>query len=209
MTDRFFAGKEVQKWSPQGDPLWSRYFADRSTTSGDLQLAANGTVLIGSSIQGTVDFDPSAKVYAITSVNAAGYVLGLSSAGKLNSFVMFNATNGSGISSVSEIETDNSGNIYAAGFYSGNVDFDPSGRVLNLPNTGAFIAKLNGANSLVWAKSIQRTSGSGAVSVTGLMLDPLGSLFVLGNYSGTMTWTLIRTQEWRFVPIRSILICIF
>ena len=187
LTDRLFTGREVQKWSPQGNLAWSRYFADRATLVGDLAIAANGNILIGSSLQGTLDFDPSARTYFVSSVNPAAYLLSLTSNGGFSSIVLFTATNGSGISALNSVETDNAGNTYVAGFYTGNVDFDPGRSVVNLPNTGAFVAKLNKSNNLVWAKGIQRTGGSGSVLVAGLELDNFGNLFMLGNYTGMTT----------------------
>lgn len=53
--------------------------------------------------------------------------------------------------------TDDSGNIYTTGFFSGTVDFDPGVGVQNLTSSGnsdIFISKMNSVGQFIWAKKM-------------------------------------------------------
>lgn len=53
--------------------------------------------------------------------------------------------------------TDNSGNVYAVGYFSGTVDFDPSNNVVSKSSQGgrdAFITKYSPSGSLIWVKTV-------------------------------------------------------
>ncbi len=103
----------------------------------------------------TVDFDPGAGVYKLTSAgandifitksNAAGrFVWALRMGGDLND---------SGFS----IAVDASANVYVTGQFSNSVDFDPGDGKFNLTSAGladVFILKMDVSGNFIWAKSI-------------------------------------------------------
>ncbi len=100
-------------------------------------------------------------------------------------FKWVNPIGGTGVDRSNASATDAAGNVYVTGYFSGTVDFNPSGAVANLVATGtqdAFIVKYNSAGAFVWAKSI---GGIGNNSGTAIAVDVSGDLLVGGYFSGT------------------------
>lgn len=80
------------------------------------------------------------------------------------------------------ILTDQAGNIYISGQFSGTVDFDFSSNTTALTAQGgddAFFAKYNAKRELQWVKSI---SGSGFESIARMTLDQAGNLYIIGGF---------------------------
>ncbi|HAS44309.1 MAG TPA: hypothetical protein DCS93_27780 [Microscillaceae bacterium] len=84
-----------------------------------------------------------------------------------------------------QVLTDQAGNIYIAGLFSGTVDFDFSTNKTELTAQGgsdAFFAKYNANRELQWVKSI---SGTVAEDITQIVLDGAGNLYITGIFGGT------------------------
>ena len=81
------------------------------------------------------------------------------------------------------ITTDNLGNVYTVGRFSGSVDFDPGPSVSILTSTAswnAFISKFDAAGNFVWAKKID----GGLCQAFGVTIDNNGNIYVTGFFSG-------------------------
>jgi len=92
---------------------------------------------------------------------------------------------GSGTDRARGVAVDPSGNVYVAGTFTGSVDFDPGNGASGLTSLGAtdgFLAKYTGAGAFVWAV---RFGGAEADSVTALVRDNAGNLYVAGGFQGT------------------------
>jgi len=84
------------------------------------------------------------------------------------------------------ITTDNAGNVYTTGGFSGTIDFDPGAGTLNLVSAGSndvFISKTSASGTLVWIKQLVGASSQSGNSIT---LDGTGNIIVTGEFSGTM-----------------------
>ena len=84
-----------------------------------------------------------------------------------------------------QVLTDQAGNIYVAGTFSNTVDFDFSANKTELTaqgNSDAFFVKYNAKRELQWAKSI---GGSAFVSITRMVLDEAGNIYVTGGFDET------------------------
>jgi hypothetical protein len=77
--------------------------------------------------------------------------------------------------------TDNAGNVYTTGFYSGAVDFDPGPAVYNLYSGGMYVLKLDANGNFIWAKSVE-----GFCQGRALTLDVNSHIYVTGNFSGML-----------------------
>ena len=91
------------------------------------------------------------------------------------SVAAFDADYGSGI------EVDLAGNIYTLGSFNGTVDFDPSVNSFFIPSfsgRGLFVSKMNKEGDFLWARYI------GATNESGITLDPLGNVYIWGEFSG-------------------------
>lgn len=96
---------------------------------------------------------------------------------------------GSGSSTVDcgrSVSTDANGNVYTAGFFKGNADFDPGASTFSLNTIGGqdvFIQKLNASGAFVWAKSMGGTGDDIANEIT---VDVLGNAITGGNFADTV-----------------------
>jgi PKD repeat protein len=80
--------------------------------------------------------------------------------------------------------TDEQGNVYSTGYFTGTVDFDPGVGVYNLSSSGdkdIFILKVDSDGNFVWAKKIGGTDDDYG---TQLQFDDLGNIILLGNFIG-------------------------
>ena len=97
--------------------------------------------------------------------------------------------NDTGSSSARDVATDQAGNTYLLGTFSGTVDFDQAAAhagdtdILTAQGSGdAFVAKYAPDDSLVW---VRRMGGDGADSGAKLAVDSGGNVVVVGTYSGS------------------------
>ena len=84
------------------------------------------------------------------------------------------------------IALDAAGNIYATGYFSATVDFDPGPGVYNLTSSAAediYITKSAPNGNLIWAKSIGDFRYQAGYAIT---LDPAGNIYVTGIFFGTV-----------------------
>ena len=91
-----------------------------------------------------------------------------------------------GTSSISQLSlvADNSGNIYAVGRFTGQIDFDPGAGTFNLTSNGSFdayIQKLDPNGNFLWAKSFGGTLLDVAHSIA---IDASGNVFTTGFFQG-------------------------
>jgi gliding motility-associated-like protein len=147
-------------------------------------------IYISGTYTGTVDFDPSAGVYNLTSVSSDPY--------KPNIFIAKYTTNGTLIwaKSISGTDTyqanslalDASGNPIISGqFNSAALDADPGTGIYNLHTAGStdiFIIKLNTTGDFMWAKSI---GGIGSEIGGAIKTDSKGNIIQAMSYQGTIT----------------------
>jgi hypothetical protein len=83
------------------------------------------------------------------------------------------------------IAFDSNGNIYAAGYFSGTADFDPSAGVETLTAVGSsdvFVSKLDSSGHFLWAKNFGGASGSAAYSIA---VNNSGDIYIGGIFYGT------------------------
>ena len=89
-------------------------------------------------------------------------------------------------SKITHVETDTKGNIYAAGIYTGTVDFDPGPGTANatsLASDDIFILKLDSTGAYQWVSTFD---GTGIEHPKALTIDVSGNVYLAGNFSGTV-----------------------
>lgn len=154
-----------------------------------IKIDGAGKIYLGGYFWGTQDVDFGPGIANETSANTAS-----------NMFVIYD----SNLNLVNRVmnmgryrtlcEVDNSGNIYLAGTYDANTDFDPSPSTYTLNATGVydvFIAKYNASMTLQWAGKIGNANGT---SVTQLKLDAFGNPLLAGTFSGTVDFDISSTS---------------
>lgn len=98
----------------------------------------------------------------------------------------FRQIRGMGDDRATNMKMDNNGDIIVIGNFSDTVDFDPSDEVAEAISFGGydpFIAKYDSLGNFLWVRSFGSESYDYAYT---LHVDPEGSVFVAGTYSGTI-----------------------
>ncbi len=87
------------------------------------------------------------------------------------------------------IDSDDNGNVYTTGFFSGTVDFDPGPNTFNLSTSGlydVFIQKMDASGNFIWVKSFETTTAGSYVQTTDIHIDVSGNIYTVGNYKGNI-----------------------
>lgn len=178
----------VLKIEPDGDLIWAKQMG----FPGDWGLAYgyaitvdnNENVLTSGIFVGRVDFDPGAGTFNLTASGASdAFIQKLDNNGN---FVWVKQIKGRKYENAYSVATDESGNVYTSGWFSGTADFNPDKKKkYNMTSFGdydSFILKLNENGNFVWAKQIGGTQQNLSYSI---VLDPFGNLYTTGYFYGT------------------------
>ncbi|RYG11373.1 MAG: T9SS type A sorting domain-containing protein [Chitinophagaceae bacterium] len=155
-----------------------------------ITLSANGqNILISGLFVNTVDFDPGAGIFEMTSAGFPDvFICEFDVNGNFN---WAKKIGGADIHYPSQMATDSDGNIYISGRAGGVTDFDtgPATFLLGSPGSNTtFMCKLNQLGELIWVKTIG-TYPNGAPNGTNIdafALDAAGNIYMTGVFSGTV-----------------------
>lgn len=128
---------------------------------------------------GTVDFDPGAGIFNLTSSGRDIFIYKIDVAGN---FIWAKQIGGTGINDNGmDIALDSLNNIYILGYFDGTTDFDPSSAVYNLTSSGSsFISKFDSAGGFQWVTAI------GEMGAGSFALDLSGNIYITGGFNGTI-----------------------
>jgi hypothetical protein len=150
----------VWKLSTAGALAWARQARASGFSDGTaIDVDSSGNVYVAGSFTGTADFDRDGNSANLTAVGFDVFVWKLSSAGAL---VWARQARASDFSDGTSIDVDSSGNVYVAGSFGGNADFDPSANTSNLTSAGS-----ESEDAFVW-----KLTSTGAVAVSPAPLAP-------------------------------------
>ena len=176
----------VQKLNSEGELLWAISGGGSEFDYGQfISLDTDGNVYITGGFQRIADFDPSSNTNNLTSKgNNDAFVLKLDENGN---FIWVNQIGGTGIDFGYSLATDASNNVFVAGYFQGEVDFNPGTDTFNLNSVGLsndiFIQKLNSNGDFVWAIQLGDTATDAAY---GIDVDVFGDICVTGLFRGTI-----------------------
>jgi hypothetical protein len=175
----------ISKLDASGNFVWAKSIGGiNNDFAYGITLDPIGNVIVTGYFAGTVDFDPNAGVTNLNSALANGiFVLKLDA---LGNFIWAKAMYGNSYGNGLAVKTDDIGNIYTTGLYSGTIDFDPGPAVTNLTVVGSsdfFVSKLDAAGNFVWVKS---AGGSGIESGNDIKIDAAGNIYTTGYFNGTV-----------------------
>lgn len=145
----------------------------------------SGNVISGGSFKNTVDLDPGAGTFTLTSAAFLdGYLQKLTSNGN---FIWAKQLAGNNDEGVDDLETDTAGNIYFISGLRNVVDVDPGPSVYNLTVTvpgsrDGFIEKLDASGNFIWALQLKGNESG----TTSIKLDKQGNILVCGFFAGTV-----------------------
>lgn len=146
-------------------------------------IDSEGNVYTTGCFTGTVDFDPSAGVYNLTSAGSRDvFICKLDANG---AFKWAKRMGGADDDIAYSIALDSSGNVYTTGLYNTTADFDPiTSSTYNLTSAGLsdiFVSKLDSVGIFVWAK----TMGGPDIDVAySIKIDFMGNVYTTGRFGG-------------------------
>ena len=127
----------VQKMDALGNFLWVKSFGGNPEVEAySITTDASGNVYTAGSFQGTIDFDPGAGVFNLTSNGGSDAFVQKMDA--LGNFLWAKFFGGTSDEEAYSIITDASGNVYTTGVFQGTVDFDPGVGTFNITSNGDF-----------------------------------------------------------------------
>ncbi len=172
------------RYALSGDFAFAGAFAGAGDDAGKaIATDSVGNVYSTGYFQGTMDFDPGAGTFNLTS--AGSYDVFVSKVDIAGNFVWAKSLGGTDVDVANAIALDAFGNVYTTGHFRGTADFDPGAGTLNLTSAGGFdgfVSKLDSAGNFVWAKALGGTSDD---SASGIALDAFGNVYTTGNFFGT------------------------
>jgi hypothetical protein len=173
------------KYDASGNYIYAKRFGGSGADAGFYITVDNdGNFWVSGTFSGTVDFDPGAGTVNLTSSGATDIFLAKFD-GAGNYLTAFRL-GGSGGEAARGLAVDNAGNIFATGFFSGTIDFDPGIGETNLTSAGQndiFIVKYTKDGSLVFAN---RIGGSGNEFPSTLALGKNAEIVISGTISATV-----------------------
>lgn len=183
-----FTAFYIASYTDNGTLRWLRTMGGNGTSidMDAFTTDANGNVYVSGYFFGTIDFDGTAATdFHSSAVGAFDiFLTKYDSAGNYQFTLTFPGTSffnlGKGIT------TDAAGNIYFCGYFSGDVDFDPTAGQNILNGAGfkdIFIAKYSSTGLLQWVKQIGNADDQTAFDIA---VSVSGSLYITGSFDGPL-----------------------
>lgn len=182
----------ISKLNSSGDFVWAKSMGSTNPDAGrSIAVDIAGNVFTTGWFTGTVDFDPGAGVYNLTSPgNADIYISKLNASG---AFVWAKRMGGGAGSDLHDygfdITLDNTGNIYTTGSFAGTVDFNSGGPPNNLTTSSysaVFICKHDASGTLDWVKKIEGAIVNDYSTGSSVAIDAVGNIYSTGYFQGTI-----------------------
>ena len=175
----------IQKLDAAGDFIWAKAVGSTNIENGySIAVDPSGNVYTTGYFQGTLDFDPGAGIFNITSAgNYDAFIQKLDASGN---FLWAKAVGSTLDDRGYSMTVDASGNVYATGVFSDTVDFDPGAGTFNLTSAGVydvFVQKLDAAGNFIWAKAFGSNSNDQGSSIA---VNTSGNVYTTGYFSGTV-----------------------
>ncbi|MCB9196508.1 MAG: SBBP repeat-containing protein [Flavobacteriales bacterium] len=175
----------VAKLDSLGNFIWARSIGGTSyEESMGVAVNASNDVYLTGYFYTTVDFDPSAGIYELTSNGLAdAFLVKLNEDGYL---IWAESLGGVGNDQIRDIGIDSNEDVYLCGNFSNTLVLDQGSSLTTLNSNGytdAIIVKCNATGDFIWAKSIGGTDYDDAYSID---IDPLDNVIVSGSFVGNI-----------------------
>lgn len=171
----------VLKLDSNGNFVWAkRLGANLIDESADIVIDTQGDILLSGYFYGTVDFDPNAGVYNITS--SAGYTSFITKLSANGDFVWAKALQGFGSNAATSLAIGTNNEMILSGYFYSTVDFDPNAGSFTLTSTGqkdVYLLKLAANGDFIWAKSM---GGSYNDQPLQSLVDNNGNVYTMGSF---------------------------
>lgn len=176
------------KLDASGNFVWAKRIGGTNVDIGySLVVDVYGNTYTTGVFEGTVDFDPGAGTFELTSENVGdAFILKLNAAGN---FVWVKRLGGAYLDQSYSICLDAAKNIYTTGSFGGTTDFDPGTGIYNLTSSASasgkfdvFVSKLDSFGNFVWARNMGGTDNDVGNSIA---VDAGGNVYSAGIFKVT------------------------
>ncbi|MFI5203453.1 MAG: SBBP repeat-containing protein, partial [Flavobacteriales bacterium] len=153
-----------------------------------IELGSNQTLFITGNFWNVTDFDPGPGTYNLSSVSLSSDLFALHLDANGN-FIWAFKIGGPGGDYSYDLEFDNNGDVYLAGVFYDNVDFDPGPGTFAMMATqmgsgnSAYLAKYDSLGNFIWARDVDATWGSSSSEIE---VDVSGNVLVIGSFGGVI-----------------------
>lgn len=162
----------------------SQLGGDQMDVANKICLDNEGNIIVAGYYDGRIDVDPSDEYHYLEHVDESdAYITKLNPSGEL---IWGIGLCGEGHDIITDIQVDQLGYIYVAGYFYGNIDVDPSNETLIFNSKGEsdiFICKYDPNGHLVWAKEIGNEKYNFCEA---FIMDNDGNLFISANFKLTL-----------------------
>jgi hypothetical protein len=174
----------ISKLDSSGNFVWAKAMDGTNGWATCVALDASGNVYTTGTFQGTVDFDPGAATFNLTSAGISDIFV--SKLDSLGNFIWTKQIGGIDDERVTSTSIDPFGNVCISGYFYGTVDFDPGVGIFNLISAGGediFISELHSTGNFIWAKRIGGIFNDGGAV---LSIDTSGNVYTTGVFNGVI-----------------------
>ncbi|QDU82538.1 Beta-propeller repeat protein [Polystyrenella longa] len=175
----------LTKHDSQGNLVWIKTVeSSQDETFRGIVIDESDEILLTGTFDSTVDFDPGAGVFEMTSSDSLDvFLLKLDENGD---FLWATSFGGPGAETTTGITYDSSGNIITYGIFGNSIDLDPSGSTFILNSNGnsdAFLAAYSSTGSFLWGNQF---GGSNSEYITDVDFDATGNIYLTGEFEATV-----------------------
>lgn len=197
----------LMKMDATGKFAWAKnwnYNRDAGGSNGtgeegpDMTIDPKGEIVVAGRFIGTVDFDPGTGITNLTSPTESGYISKFDTDGNFR-WVKQLTVDTPVIRYVTprSVATDAMGNIYIAGTFIGNADFDPDTAKsfpLSAQVASGFVMKLDSTGAFVWARKIGTDINPMLTrhNANAVVVDAAGDVYVTGGYMESVSFGSIQ-----------------
>jgi len=172
----------VLKLDSFGNTIWVKYFGDENhiASSGfEIYIDNTNNVYVTGNFEGIFSMD----TITISGQNTNMFVLKMDNNDNALWIRSFELTSAS--VSLSSVVTDDFGNVYVAGTFSGSIYFEELSTSLTAYVNDAIMLKMDSSGLVKWA---DKTSSYYNNSASGIVVGSAGELYVVGSFNGGMNF---------------------
>lgn len=144
------------------------------------QVNSLDSLVITGNFRGTVDFDPDAATFELTSNGQQDFFIG--EFDDTGAFVWAANFGGTSADIANDLFVDANDDLFVTGRFSGTADFG-AGAVTSNGGTDAFIASFDSTGTPIWSKTV---GGVGDDEGQGVAIDSLDNPYIVGQFNDTV-----------------------
>jgi len=177
------------KINNSGDLIWAKQIGSNITSERCYALKTDSfnNILVMGNFSNQIDADPDTSSQIIDAgISTQLFILKLNPNGQLN-WVYHTSGEYNSYIKGQKLVVDNSGSIYATGWFRDSIAFDPNDSISTLIGLGfsdIFILKLSSLGNLEWVQAIGSNYQFANEQGAGIVLDNTSSIYITGTFRG-------------------------